>query len=157
MITTRTYRTEDLETLWKIDQQCFPRGISYGRRELRWFIESHDSFTLVAEYENSIVAFLIGHRDDTGASPTGRIITIDVLPEGRGKGTGSRLMALAEQNFASSGCGKIELESAVDNAAALAFYAKLGYRQTGVMPRYYLNRIDAAVLVKSLESGRPIS
>ncbi len=154
MISIRAYRAEDLETLWEIDQQCFPRGISYGRRELKWFIESPRSFTLVAENHKGIVAFLIGHRDGKGTAPVGRIITIDVRAEGRSQGTGSRLIALAEQSFAASGCGKVELESAVDNAAALAFYEQLGYLRTGVIPRYYLNRIDAVVLVKSLESGR---
>lgn len=154
MVKIRAYRPEDLETLWKIDQQCFPRGISYDRRELAWFIESPLSLTLVAEKSGSIFAFLIGQRESEGDDHTGRIITIDVLPEGRGNGTGSRLMAQAEKSFAKAGCTHVELEAAIDNADALAFYEKLGYIRVGAIPRYYLNRIDALVLKKSLKASR---
>ena len=150
----RPYRPEDLETLWKIDQQCFPRGISYGKPELAWFIESPWSLTLVAENTGKIFAFLIGQRGSEGDDHTARIVTIDVLPGGRGTGTGTRLMALAEKDFAQSGCTHAELEVAIDNAGALAFYQKLGYVRVGAIPCYYLNRIDALVLRKSLHPGR---
>ena len=154
MVKIRASRPEDLETLWKIDQQCFPRGISYGRRELAWFMGAAASLTLVAEEKGNILAFLIGQRDGGGDNQTGRIITIDVLPEGRGNGTGSRLMALAEESFTQAGCEHAELEVATDNAGALAFYEKRGYVRVGAIPRYYLNRIDALVLQKSLKPGR---
>ena len=33
--TTRMYRPLDLETLYRIDQACFPKSIAYGRSELK--------------------------------------------------------------------------------------------------------------------------
>ena len=30
----RTFQPADFETLWRVDQECFPPGISYSRAEL---------------------------------------------------------------------------------------------------------------------------
>src|SRR5881398_919016 len=49
LFTLRDFRREDFETLWRIDQSCFPPGISYGRLELSAYIRRRGAFTLVAE------------------------------------------------------------------------------------------------------------
>ena len=50
----------------------------------------------------------------------------------------------------SSGCQVICLETAVDNAAAIAFYKRHGYDVIETVPRYYSNGVDALVLEKDL-------
>jgi len=80
----------------------------------------------------------------------GHVITIDVLPEARRSGLGSRLMAAAEERLRALGCSVVFLETAVDNAAALAFYKRHGYSIVHTIPRYYLDSVDALVLVKDL-------
>jgi len=143
----RDYRSADLETLWKIDQACFARGISYTRRELAFYIARKRGFTLVAELNGRIIGFLVMDRDRGGR---GHVITIDVLPEARRSGLGSRLMAAAEERLRALGCSAVFLETAVDNAAALAFYKRHGYNIIHTIPRYYLDSIDALVLAKDL-------
>jgi len=50
----------------------------------------------------------------------------------------------------SVGCRSIYLETAVDNAAALAFYKRHRYDVIKTVPRYYSNGVDALVLEKNL-------
>jgi ribosomal protein S18 acetylase RimI-like enzyme len=145
--TIREYRPSDFETLWKIDQVCFVRGISYTRRELASYIAGKRGFTLVAELDGKIVGFVVIEHDRQGQ---GHVITIDVLPEARRSGLGSQLMTAAEERLRTLGCSTVFLETAVDNAAALAFYKRHGYSVVQTIPRYYLDSIDALVLVKDL-------
>ena len=143
----REYRPSDFETLWKIDQACFVRGISYTRRELAFYIARKLGFTLVAERAGRIVGFVVVEYDSQGQ---GHIITIDIVPEERRSGLGSRLMAAAEERLRSRKCSVVILETAVDNAAAIAFYKRHGYSVIHTIPRYYLNSLDALVLSKDL-------
>ncbi len=144
----RDYRPADFQALWKIDQECFARGISYSRRELEFYIRRPRAFTLVAEIEGSVVAFVVADRDRRGH---GHIITIDVLPSSRRSGLGARLMSLAEERLRAAGSRLVYLETAVDNASALAFYKRLGYSVVSTIPRYYLDSVDALVMMKRLD------
>ena len=143
----REYRRQDFETLWQIDQSCFARGISYTRRELAFYLARKLGFTLVAELEGKIIGFVVVDRDRQGQA---HVITIDVLQEGRRSGLGSRLIVAAEERLRTLGCSVVILETAVDNAAALAFYNRHGYTVIHTIPRYYLDSIDALVLSKDL-------
>jgi len=148
-IIIRHYRPADFETLWKIDQACFTQGISYTRRELAFYIARKRGFTLVAELDGKIVGFLVVDRN---RRRQGHLITIDVLPEARRSGLGSRLMVAAEERLRALRCAAVFLETAVDNAAALAFYKRHGYSIIRTIPRYYLDSIDALMLAKDLST-----
>jgi len=165
--TLRDFRREDFDTLWRIDQECFPPGISYSQLELAAYIRRWGSFTLVAEsagrngqrmpgeVEPSTVTlgFLVA---EAGRRGTGHILTIDVLPAARRCGVGSKLLSAAEDRLRAIKCRRVFLETAVDNQAALVFYKKHGYSLTKTIPRYYSNGIDAFVLQKDLLSqGEP--
>ena len=51
-----------------------------------------------------------------------------VLPAARGNGVGTRLLEVAEATLAAQGCGRLQLQLAVGNAAARDFYEHRGYR-----------------------------
>ncbi len=80
----------------------------------------------------------------------GHIITIDVIASARRFGVGSLLLGTAEDRLRAAGCRSIELETAVDNSSALAFYKRHGYSVIKTFPRYYSNGVDALVLQKDL-------
>lgn len=143
----REFKPEDFETLWRIDQECFAPGISYSRAELKTYMRHKGSFTLVGAEGD---AGKIGGFIVTYASGTGHIITIDVLAEVRRSGLGSQLLQAAEQRLRDKGSHAVGLETAVDNAAALAFYKRHGYSVIATWPRYYSNGVDALVLKKAL-------
>ena len=147
----RDFQSDDFETLWRIDQQCFPPGISYSRPELKAYMRHRGAFTLVAsnagttEAEKRIGGFIVVHP-----GPTGHIVTIDVIPSARRFGVGSLLLQAAEQKLQAAGSRAVGLETAVDNVPALAFYKRHGYSVVRTWPRYYSNGVDALVLRKEL-------
>lgn len=151
----RDFQKEDFETLWRIDQQCFAPGISYSRPELMAYIRLTGSFTLVAESAKEgrdsatpdIVGFLVATANWRGV---GHIITIDVLPQARRSGIGSRLLALAEDRLRAAHCSTVRLETAVNNTSALAFYKRHNYLLVKTIPRYYPDGLDAFVMSKNV-------
>ncbi len=146
----REFRTEDFEVLWSIDQRCFPPGIAYPRRELAAYLQRRGSFTLVAEraVKPGVVAgFIVA---EGSRRRVGHIITIDVLPDSRRGGLGSKLLAAAEERLRQVPCHTVVLETAVDNVPALAFYKCHQYSVLKVAPRYYSTGLDAFVLGKTL-------
>ena len=152
----RDAKAEDFDDLWRIDQQCFEPGISYTRRELSRYMNLRGAFTLVGETKAGsreawkISAFAVGQQPRRGR---GHIVTIDVLPDARRSGLGTRLMNAVEKNLQEAGCENIFLETAVDNVAALKFYKRLGYSVVKTIPRYYLDKIDALMMAKSARFG----
>ena len=152
--------------LWSIDQKCFAPGIAYSRRELAAYIRRRGSFTIVAEAVappgkatdasggplTIAAGFIVAATNRHGV---GHIMTIDVLPESQRAGLGSRLLAAAEDRLRAVPCHTVMLETAVDNAAALAFYKRHQYSVVKVVPRYYGNGVDAIVLEKYLSAPVP--
>jgi len=145
--TIRDFEPEDFETLWRIDQACFPRGVSYSRQELKTYLRYRGAFALVAVDTSSgePQAFIVAQCGNTG-----HVITIDVVAEARRSGVGSMLIKAAEERLRASGCRAVDLETAVDNLGALSFYKRHGYSVIRTWPRYYSNGVDALVLQKQL-------
>ena len=143
----RDFRSGDLDTLWRIDQQCFIPEIAYSMADLRAYLGQPGAFTLLAEPPagGEIPGFIIAQAVPVrrGAPPVGYIITIDVLASARRTGLGSHLLLAAEQRLQSVGCRKVVLESAVNNASALVFYKRHGYSIVATHAGYYANGLDA--------------
>lgn len=148
-IVIRDFQPADFQTLWRMDQECFPPGIAYSKQELKAYIQERGAFTLVAEAEpakaGKPAGFIVVH---SGA--TGHVITIDVVAAARRLGVGSRLLQAAEERLRTAGSRAAGLETAVDNLAALSFYKRHGYSVIRTWPRYYANGVDALVLRKEL-------
>jgi [ribosomal protein S18]-alanine N-acetyltransferase len=148
--TLSDYSPADLESLYEIDQACYPRGIAYSRRMLRWYLCQRGSLCIVAqstgEAEPRILGFLIAHS--RGAE--GYIVTIDVLNAHRRLGIGTALLEATERQLAKMGVSRIGLQTATNNEAGVAFWQRHGYRQFGISPGYYLGRIDAYEMMKDL-------
>src|SRR5579863_5308772 len=150
--TIRDFQPADFDTLWHIDQGCFPAGISYSRAELRFYMRRRGSFTLLAvnDADQSVVGFIVAEGD----RGSGHVITIDVIGLVRRSGIGSLLLDAAENHLRAAHCHSVELETAVDNISALSFYKRHGYSVIKTFPRYYSNGVDALVLERALEPAR---
>lgn len=152
----------DLPALLAIDAACFEADIRYSRREMVQFMSLPGAGTLVAEALDprtargpgqappALAGFILAVAQRRG----GHIITLDVLPEHRRAGLGRRLMEAAETQMLSSGAVMVQLEAAVNNAPALAFYRRLGYRAVKKLPGYYPGGLDGLMLVKDLSAPR---
>ena len=143
----RDFKPEDFDTLWRLDQECFPAGIAYSKQELKSYIRHQGSFTLVAAdgTDGRVSGFIVAH-----SGPTGHVITIDVISTARRAGVGSLLLQAAEDRLRVEGARAVGLETAVDNLAALAFYKRHGYSVIRTWPRYYPDGVDALVMKKKL-------
>jgi ribosomal-protein-alanine N-acetyltransferase len=146
----RDYTSLDFVALYDLDQECYPRGIAYSKRELRWFLSQAGALCIVDEIGDAIAGFLIADREGAVA----HIITIDVAPAHRRRGVGTQLIREIERRLAALGVGEINLETAADNEAGTAFWLRHGYRTIGVMPGYYLGRQDALAMQKLLPEPR---
>ena len=143
----RSFRPDDLQTLYEIDQACFVPGISYTREELTAFIGHRHSQTWVAEENGEITGFLIAEREQRKIL---HIVTIDVLKAWRRRRVGSLLMEAAERWAHDHSLRMIGLETAQDNLAAQKFYQARGYRKVDEIKQYYGDGTTAWVMVKEL-------
>lgn len=144
--TLRVSRPEDFEQLYEIDQACYPPGIAYSRRTLRWFLGLRRADCVVAEVGAKVVGFIVSLSEDALA----HIITIDVLEAYRRSGIGSALLQEAERRLESRDIHEVSLETATSNDAAVAFWQKHRYRTRRLLKNYYPGRIDAWYMTKVL-------
>jgi [ribosomal protein S18]-alanine N-acetyltransferase len=149
-LTLRNYSPGDFELLYVIDQACYPRGIAYSRRTLRWFLELDGADCVVAQAEQDPGAPVVGFIITEAAGLEGHIVTLDVVAEHRRAGVGTALLQDAERRIARRGVRKIGLETATTNEAGIAFWRRHGYLGDGVIRGYYLGRTDAHHMVKDL-------
>ena len=90
------------------------------------------------------------------APPDAELLTLAVLPAGRGRGAGTRLLDDLLEQAAAAGAQLLHLEVRADNAPALRLYERRGARVVGRRAAYYDGgRVDAVVLLLELPPGRP--
>ena len=146
----RSYDPRDFAALYKLDQSCFPAGISYSKTTLRYFLTLASADCVIAEENGKIVGFILSEENP----PLAHIITLDVDAKHRREGIGATLLKTLESNLAERGVRSILLETATDNEAAVAFWKSHGYRIEATLKRYYLGRIDAYEMRKILPGAR---
>jgi|SRR5580658_461058 ribosomal-protein-alanine N-acetyltransferase len=145
-VTLRSYEPRDFAALHRLDQSCFPAGISYSKTALHYFLTIASADCVVAVDGSRVAGFILTEENP----PLAHIITLDVAETHRRKGVGSAMLAESERNLALRGVRSILLETAIDNDGAVAFWKKHGYRIEAVLKRYYLRRLDAYEMRKIL-------
>lgn len=83
---------------------------------------------LVAEADGEVVGFVIGEvRDwEFGSPPCGWVFGIDVRPDARQAGVGSRLLAAIVEGFRRAGVTKVRTILARENSLVLSFFRSQG-------------------------------
>jgi ribosomal-protein-alanine N-acetyltransferase len=157
-VSIRECRPDDIDELWRLDQECFAPGIAYSRQEFAHYMKLRDSFAIVADDgAGYVVGFAIGEsrlvrtRSDPAVRiRSGHVITLDVRQQARRGGIGSLLMNALEDRFRLAGCQTVYLETAVNNRAAISLYRRRGYSVLNTIPRYYEGKLNALVMGKRL-------
>lgn len=87
---------------------------------------------LVAERDGEILGLLDWHVMSTihRPAPVGRIATMVVTEQWRGKGIGTALVAAAEQRMIARGCECLEVTSNLKLSRAHAFYERCGLQRS---------------------------
>jgi ribosomal-protein-alanine N-acetyltransferase len=148
-LTLRSYEPHDFAALHRLDQACFPPGISYSKMTLRYFLMLSSADCVVALEENQIAGFILSEENP----PLAHIVTLDVAEKHRRHGVGTALLEKLESNLAARGVRSILLETATENEPAVAFWQRHGYRIEATLKRYYLGRLDAYEIRKLLAGG----
>ena len=128
----RPVRRADLEAVIAIDTQV--TGLEkrdYWRSVYRRYGEAASTpgaQFLVAEAEGEVVGFVIGEvRDwEFGAPPCGWVFAIDVRPDARQAGVGTRLLESILSGFRRAGVRKVRTMLASDNTLILSFFRSQG-------------------------------
>ena len=149
-ISIRPYDAGDFAKLYKLDQECFPPGISYSKWSLRYYLSLPGADCLVAEDGSHLAGFILAEENP----PLAHIITLDVAESYRRQRAGSMLLAEMEQHFSFLGIHSVLLETAVNNESGIAFWQRHGYRTEAVLKKYYLGRVDAFEMRKLLPAQR---
>jgi len=142
----RPYDPRDFAALYRLDQACFPAGISYSKTTLRYFLSLRSADCLVALQDAHITGFILTEENP----PLAHVITLDVAEKFRRRGIASALLLEGERNLGLRGVRHVLLETAADNEAGVAFWKHHGYGIAATLKRYYLGRLDAYEMRKIL-------
>lgn len=147
-LTLRAYEQDDFAALHHLDQSCFPPGIAYSPIGLEYFLTLPSAQCLVAVQGPEIVGFILSEQKP----PQAHVITLDVAAEHRRQGVATALLTEHERTLARNGAREMRIETSIENAPAVAFWQRRGYRIQAVLKRYYLGRLDAYEMRKILPS-----
>lgn len=136
----RDFRPEDFEAIYGIDQICFPLDIAFSRGEFAFCLNHPQGIARVAEGVDGIAGFVLARKEGPFRA---HILTLDVVPEMRRRGVGTRLMNDLHHALKQQSIGLLVLEVAVKNVGAQRLYENLGYEYRGLLAGYYRGREDA--------------
>jgi ribosomal-protein-alanine N-acetyltransferase len=127
---------DDLERLYEIERQCFVEE-AFTKKQISQLLSDYNSLSLIAREGPEIVGFIIAVICPGRKANRGHVVTIDVSPSQRRRGTGTMLLKEMERIFKSKFVDVSFLEVREDNVAALSLYRKLGYKRVGKLENYY--------------------
>jgi ribosomal protein S18 acetylase RimI-like enzyme len=144
----------DLDELVRLERAAFPREDWFPRHQFRELLETPAQHTVLVlpgdsppRLAGNIVLFWRKN------SPTGRIYNLVVDPALHKGGHGTRLLEAAEDAARARRCQRLVLEVRANNAPALAFYKRRGFRHFGTLAGYYPDGTAALRMEKFLHGA----
>jgi [ribosomal protein S18]-alanine N-acetyltransferase len=146
----RGFRTEDFESLYQIDQICFPNSIAFSRKELTYYLNHPQCVARIADSANGILGFVLARIE---SSIHAHVLTLDVIPECRKQKIGTLLMTVLHEELQQKGISASVLEVGVRNTAAQHLYKQLHYQYLSTIPGYYHGKEDAIRMARLVQSN----
>ncbi|MEO6924023.1 MAG: GNAT family N-acetyltransferase [Bryocella sp.] len=137
----RKYTDEDVEKLFRLDEQCFPLPFRFSLEAMRRFASSSKAFVPMAEMDGELVGFVILHVEGTA----GYIVTLDVAEAYRRKGIAQALMQQVEAHAREAACEVLVLHVFDRNQSAIAFYDHAGFEEVDRDENFYGEGLHALV------------
>lgn len=131
----RPARRQDAGVLAAMSRELIETGLGwrYTPARIAALIDDAETMVLVAGEAADIHGFAAMHFGDTQA----HLALLCVQPARQRQGTGRGLMAWLTESARVAGMASIRLELRADNAAALAFYRRLGFVEQQWIDGYY--------------------
>lgn len=144
MLIVRPFSLSDLDSILQIESQSFPKSPYDWTTFLNLHFLYPETFLVCVNTDQNLKEEILGYII---FSPDGHIISIAVNLQYRRKGIGTHLIQRAMKT---AHLKKLRAEVRRSNQGALAFYSKLGFQITGVVPNYYGNE-DALIIQRTLD------
>lgn len=147
-IRVREMTSTDIDTLVRLDTALFGADAWPAST---WWAELAErprrDYVVLTDDSGDVLGY--GGIDHGGE--TADVMTVAVSPTAQGRGLGRLLLRELEERAAAGGASGVLLEVRADNQAALALYARAGWRQVHVRRRYYQpGDVDALILAKTV-------
>ena len=145
MFVIRRFRAEDLPYVIRLVEGVFKERYDIAMY-MNLFQSWPDGFQ-VAESDGLVVASVLGMISGPGQC---RVLLLGVEPRFWGQGLGSQLMWTFMKAAVALPADSVTLELRMSNQRALAFYYRLGFTVTGMIPNYYKDGESAHVMARPL-------
>jgi [ribosomal protein S18]-alanine N-acetyltransferase len=127
---------DDLAAAVELEKACFS-AYPLNKRQLQYLQQRSSAIFLVAEHDNALVGEGICLIRQHKRALSGRIYSLAVHPEKRGRKIGTHLLEAMIAELALRGVRRIYLEVEQHNDAAIRLYDKSGFRHIGLLPDYF--------------------
>jgi ribosomal-protein-alanine N-acetyltransferase len=145
----RRAESGDLAQIVQIEDLCFPDETAFPPRMFAYLIRYAVSI-VACEPEKKVLGFIMGYT----SGKAGAVYTLDVHPNCRRKGIGSKLILALEEKLALLGADTIRLEAALEKPEAVELYRKAGYQERELVRNYYGRGKHAVRMRKRLAAER---
>jgi RimJ/RimL family protein N-acetyltransferase len=165
-IVLRTPKWEDLDYLLELINSVVAEGAEIGRneevsreQEIDWLsgllsrLERGKTFFVVAEVKGKIIASSDINRQNGFQKHVG-VVGIVIRKDFRELGIGTAMMRLLVEQAEKMGLKVLTLTAFASNKRAIHVYEKVGFIQTGLIPKKHLKQgkyIDEVIMTKLLE------
>ena len=141
MISFREMTPEDAEAVEEVEKASF--SMPWSRKSFWEEAANERTYYLLALDDDKV----IGYAGTWILDDEAQITNVAVAPEYRGQKVGTGLMEHLIQEAKQRGATRMTLEVRPSNTAALALYAKFGFKDCGRRPHYYLDNGEDAVIM----------
>jgi ribosomal-protein-alanine N-acetyltransferase len=144
----RLARAQDAAMIAQMSRDYIEYGLGWSWTPARVLAALGDAATNTAVLgeREQITGFGIMHYGDE----TAHLALLAVRPNQQQRGLGAHLMAWLEKPALVAGITRVRLEARADNANAIGFYRRQGFREAGRIAGYYRGSVDAVRLEKRL-------
>lgn len=144
-------RLADAQRIALMSRDLVEAGLpwSWTSTRVAQHIRGHDSDVLTAWANGQLVGFAIMQFFAEHA----HLNLLAVEPGCRQAGVGRQLIEWLEETARAGGIFFVNLEVRAGNGGAQAFYRKLGYKETKILPHYYSSRETAMCMTHDLRRG----
>ena len=139
----------DISSIVSIENACF-NSESFNERQFKYMLRSPSSIAIVAQRDGGIAGYVWAYVQRFGARKLGRIYSLAVKPEFRGRGIAGNLLSMVEQEMRLLNVDRLFLEVEEFNVEALELYGKMGFEVQSFLPDYYGDEGSALKMVKKL-------
>lgn len=141
MLTVTEMSLEDIDEVLEVEAQCFKTPWSKNAFEME--LKNMTARYVVAKEDGVVV----GYGGIWLIIDEGHITNIAVRENHRGKNVGSRILSALIDICKSRDISSMTLEVRVSNEPAKKLYAKYGFKEAGIRPRYYTDNNEDAMIM----------